>query len=86
MQSRQLLGRDAATEVWPPWLEDVSPNLMNWMTRAATRVKPPTSAVLGGFPSDKARPEKIRRKETTYGSIRMKASQTVMKPATYGTL
>ena len=59
---------------------------MNWPTGVADGAKPPTSAVLSVFPSDKARPEKIRRKETTYGSIRMKASQTVMKPATYGTL
>ena len=34
----------------------------------------PTSAVLSGFPFDKARPEKIHRKESTCGSIPMKAS------------
>ena len=32
MQSRQLLGRDAATEVWPPRLEEISSNFMNWPT------------------------------------------------------
>jgi len=32
MQSRQLLGRDAATKVWPPWLEEISSNFMNWPT------------------------------------------------------
>ena len=38
------------------------------------------------FLSNKAHPKKTRQKESTYGSIPMKASQTVMKPATYGTL
>ena len=49
-------------EVWPPWLVDVfdiSSDLMNWLTRAATRAKPPIGAVLGGFPTNKARLEKI---------------------------
>ena len=31
MQLRQLLGRGAATEVWPPWQEDISSNFMNWL-------------------------------------------------------
>ena len=32
MQSRQLLCGDAATEVWSPWLEEISLNFMNWPT------------------------------------------------------
>ena len=32
MQSRQLLGGGAATEVWPPWREEISSNFMNWPT------------------------------------------------------
>ena len=38
------------------------------------RVKPPTGVVLSGFPSDKARLEKIHRKKSTCGSILRKAS------------
>ena len=34
----------------------------------------PTSAVLGSFTSNKAHPEKVRRKESMCGSILMKAS------------
>ena len=43
-------------------------------------------AVPSVFLSDKARPEKTRRKESMSGSIPTKASQTVTKPATYDTL
>ena len=32
MQSRQLLGRGAATKVWSPWSEEISSNFMNWPT------------------------------------------------------
>ena len=50
------------------------------------KAKPSTGVVLGGFPSDKARPVKIHQKRSTCGSILRKASQTVMKPATCSTL
>ena len=49
-------------------------------------VKPPTDVTLSGFPSDNARPEKIRRKKSTCGSITRKASHTVTKLATCSTL
>ena len=47
--------------------------------------KPPTDAIMSGFPSDKAHPMKIRWKKSTCGSILRKASQTVMKSATCST-
>ena len=34
----------------------------------------PIGVVLGGFPTDKAHPEKLRQKQSTYGSISTKAS------------
>ena len=49
-------------------------------------VKPPTSAIMCGFPSDKARLEKIHRKKSTCGSIPRKASHTMMKPMICSTL
>ena len=47
---------------------------------------PPIDAILGGFPTKKARPEKIRRKRSLYGSTPMKASRTMTKPTTLSTL
>ena len=44
-------------------------------------VKPPTDAIMSGFPSDKDRTENICRKKSTCGSIPRKASQTVTKSA-----
>ena len=32
MQPRQRLDRDAVTEIWLPWLEEISSNIMNWPT------------------------------------------------------
>ena len=74
MQLRQLLGRDAATEVWLPWLEEISSNFMNWPStstihQAAAGAEPSTSTILSDFPSDKARPVKIHQRKSTHGSI-----------------
>ena len=44
-------------------------------------VKPPTGAIMSGFPSNTAHPENNRPKRSTCGSIPRKASHTVMKPA-----
>ena len=53
------------------------PNELGFFCRA----KPPTGAVLVGFPSNKARPENNHQKRSMCGSIPRKASHTVTKPA-----
>ena len=52
----------------------------------AARAKPPIDVVLGDFPTNKARLEKIRRRKSMYSSIPTKALQTVTKPTTCSTL
>ena len=49
-------------------------------------MKTPIDVVLGGFPTDKSRLEKIHQERSPYGSIPMKTLRTMIDPTTLSIL
>ena len=86
MQSRQLLGRDAARRGMAAVAGGCLIKLYELANLSSCKGKTSHRRSPERLLSDKACSEKTRRKESTYSSIPMKASQTVTKPTTYDTL